>query len=78
MAALGLSSSTQDLCCGMRDLSLWCADFSLVVAHSLCSCSTWALYLQQAGLVGDQTRVPCIRRQILNHWTTREVPPNEF
>jgi len=21
----------------------------------------------------DQTRVPCIGRQILNHWTTREV-----
>ena len=22
----------------------------------------------------DQTRVPCIGRQILNHWATREVP----
>ena len=22
----------------------------------------------------DRTRVPCIGRQILNHWTTREVP----
>ena len=22
----------------------------------------------------DQTRVPCLGRQILNHWTTREVP----
>ena len=22
----------------------------------------------------DQTHVPCISRQILNHWTTREVP----
>ena len=22
----------------------------------------------------DQTRVPCISRRILNHWTTREVP----
>ena len=22
----------------------------------------------------DQTHVPCIGRQILNHWTTREVP----
>ena len=22
----------------------------------------------------DQTRVPCIGRQILNHWTIREVP----
>ena len=23
---------------------------------------------------GDQTHVPCIARQVLNHWTTREVP----
>ena len=22
----------------------------------------------------DQTVVPCISRQVLNHWTTREVP----
>ena len=22
----------------------------------------------------DQTRVPCIERQILNHWTAKEVP----
>ena len=22
----------------------------------------------------DQTLVPCFRRRILNHWTTREVP----
>ena len=22
----------------------------------------------------DQTCIPCIGRQILNHWTTREVP----
>ena len=24
-------------------------------------------------LIRDQTQVPCIRRRILNHWTTREV-----
>ena len=26
----------------------------------------------------DQTRVPCIGRWILNHWTTREVPQSAF
>ena len=25
-------------------------------------------------LTRDQTRMPCTGRQILNHWTTREVP----
>ena len=25
-------------------------------------------------LIRDQTRVPCIERWILNHWTTREAP----
>ena len=27
---------------------------------------------------GDQTHIPCIGRQILIHWTTREVPENMF
>ena len=26
----------------------------------------------------ERTRVPCIARQILNHWTTREVPVSVF
>jgi len=26
----------------------------------------------------DQTCVPCIERQILNYWTTREVPRKAF
>ena len=26
----------------------------------------------------DQTHIPCIRRWVLNHWTTREVPPWRF
>ena len=60
------------------------AGHSLVVA-SLCSdfscCRAWALGLE--GLIApqhvvsshikDQTPVPCIDRQILNHWTIREV-----
>ena len=27
-----------------------------------------------SSLIRDQTRIACIARQILNHWTTREVP----
>ena len=27
-----------------------------------------------SSLTRDQARVPCIARQVLNHWTTREVP----
>ena len=27
-----------------------------------------------SSLTRDQTHTPCIERQILNHWTTREVP----
>ena len=48
------------------------------------SCSTWAHQYMYMGIVApkhvvfsrtrDWTCVPCIGRQILNHWTTREVP----
>ena len=31
-----------------------------------------------SSLTRDQTRVPCITRWILNHWTTREVPQRLF
>ena len=31
-----------------------------------------------SSLTRDQIHVPCIRRQILNHWTTREVPRLSF
>ena len=52
--------------------------FSLVVVHGLSSCGVpaqlpcnmWDL----SSLTRDRTRIPCIGRQILNHWTTREVP----
>ena len=54
------------------------AGFSLVVARMLSSCSAWA-YLSHStwdltSLTRDRTCFPCIGRQILNHWTTREVP----
>ena len=32
-----------------------------------------ALQRAESSLTRDQTHVPCIGRQILNHWTTREV-----
>ena len=38
----------------------------------------WVQLLPPSGLVASQTRdwtcVPCMCRQTLNHWTTREVP----
>ena len=36
--------------------------------------STWDLSLPTR----DQTHTPCIGRQSLNHWTTREVPTMIF
>ena len=54
-------------------------------ACGLNSCSTWTRHLWCPGLVAlwhvgsswtrDWAPVPCIGRWILNHWTTREVPP---
>ena len=52
--------------------------FSLVVACRLCcwgtqvwlSIGVWDL----SSLTKGQTHIPCIGRQVLNHWTTREVP----
>ena len=65
LAALGLSCSTWDLCCFIRDLLLWSMN-SLVVVHRFQS--TWASPTR------DQTCIPCSARGILNHWATREVP----
>ena len=55
-----------------------CGARTLVVAHELCSygmraqllCGMWDL----SSLTRDQTHIPCIARQLLNDWTTREVP----
>ena len=48
----------------------------MVLMLGLSSCYTGLVALQRAGssYIRDQTRVPCTGRQILNHWTTREVP----
>ena len=50
---------------------LWSVRASLVVAHGF-SC-IWDL----SSPIGDQIRVPCIGRQILNHWNSSEVPSVE-
>ena len=47
----------------------------LVVARGLFCCSMWDLL----PLTRDRTHIPCIGRQMLNHWTTREIPsPSSF
>ena len=50
---------------------------SPVGAHGLSSCGTQALLPRgtwdPSSLTRDRTCVPCIGRQILNHWTTREI-----
>ena len=35
-----------------------------------------ALWHVESSLTRDQTHIPCIGRQILNYWTTREVLNN--
>ena len=62
LAASGLSGSTSDLYC---------------IMHTDCSTWPWLLYVMQldlSSLTRDQTYIPCIVRQILHLWTTKEVP----
>ena len=74
---MGLSCGMCDLHCVLEDVSLCCVD-SLAVAHRLSSCGTQALLLHGmwdlSSQTRDQTCIPCIARQILNHRPTREVP----
>ena len=55
--------------------------FSLIVARGLSSCSTGLSYPEACGILVPQpnpTHRSCIERQILNHWTIREVPESCF
>ena len=63
--------------------SLWRAGLLLWCMHSSCglglsSWGTWASLLRGMWNLSspnkDWTWVPCIGRQILNHWTTRGIP----
>ena len=54
-------------------------DYSLAVARGLSNCGWLSCGLITARHVQsfrtrDRTHVPCIGKQILHHWTTREVP----
>ena len=53
--------------CGMWDLSSGSLGSGVSVRGL--RCHVWDLSF----LIRDQTRVSCIERQILNHWTAREV-----
>ena len=54
--------------CGTR--SPECSGFSSCIAWAQLLHGMWDL----SSLTRDWTCVPCIGRQTLNHWTTREVP----
>ena len=62
--------------------SWWCKGFLLQNTGSracrLSRCSVWVQLphgmWDLSSLTRNRTCVPCIERQILNHWTTREVP----
>ena len=64
------------LSCGLRDLLLWCAGFSLVVAHGLSCPVACGILVPQPGI--EPASPALIGRWILNHWTTREVPGYMF
>ena len=71
---LSLGRSTPNLPCvtcifglGGWTLFLW---HSGSVLWAQLPCSMWGL----SSWARDQTHIPCITRQILNHWITREVP----
>ena len=50
----------------------------IVVAQGRSGCGAWSYWLHSTwdprSPSRDQTCIPCIGRQILNHWTTKEVP----
>ena len=64
--------ATSDLGCSVQvSLWLWCAG-SVVAVHGLsCRVPQGTLI---SSTIRDWTHVPCAGRQILNHWTTREIP----
>lgn len=70
-----MSCSLQQLLVAKHGL---CGTWTLVVAaHGLSSCRTYAQLLCGCGIFlgqGLNPCMPCVGRQSLNHWTTREVP----
>ena len=54
----------------MQGFSSCGAGSVVVILRLSCSTACWDLCC----LTGDRTCIPCIAKQILNHWTTKEVP----
>ena len=74
---MGLTCRTQYLHCIMHETETFQCTLPVVVTKRLNSCCTWSSFIQGMWDLScwtrDQTHVPCVSRQILNHWTTREV-----
>ena len=64
-----------DLSCGLRDLLLWCAGFSLVVAHGLSCPVACGILVPQPGI---EPASPALEVRSPNHWTAKEVPLLHF
>ena len=72
---LGVVSGDYSLVAGWS-YSLWCLLLWWNKGSSvseLSSCDSWAELHVVSSQTEDQTHAPCIGRQIINHWTTREV-----
>ena len=57
----------------MAVLGLRCAPQHRLFA-ALCRLGCSVAFGDLSSPISDQTHIPCIARQILNHWTSREVP----
>ena len=64
-----ISLAESGLPCGTQD-PRWCPWAVMCGLQGAWTQELWYL----SSLTRDRTRFPCIRRQILNHWTTREIP----
>jgi len=90
LAVLSLCCYTQAFCscsewgnyslgCGagfsLQGLLLLQSTGSTVGGLGSCGTGPWLLHsMWNPPCTRDRTRVPCVGRQILNHWTTREAP----
>ena len=63
--------------CSTRTQQLWLTG-SRAQAQQLWCTGLVALWHVESSRTRAQTRVPCIGRRILNHCTTREVPPKHL
>ena len=87
MAVLVSAAALVFSSCGERELLTRCSAQALIAAVSLLVerglRGAWAQQFWRTDLVAlqhvgssqtrDRTRVPCTGRQVLNHWTSREV-----